>query len=324
MRTIQHCLKCTINQDKTFFDRFLPELPPERVEEHFRWLREEIFRLGMSSVELGTIQHRRRHELAEELGKNKDVFKKIKERSHQLASEIVSRIHVDTLDDRIRAAVAGNRIDYGRVKFPDLNTLMNDVYRIIRFGKLTINDTLYLHSALKNAKTVMYIVDNAGEADFDRFLLEYCSERVGRDNMYIVARGESIINDITVDEMHEQGFDKYGQILSVGKLQVGVIMNRATDEFKKTLEYVDLVIPKGMATYESLTEYPENPGKEKRFHIFIAKCPAVVDSLSSLGVKLWSNIVLFSDRYSEGYQSRKPGICLHDTPECAHRTKIYG
>jgi len=315
MKTVEHCLPCTITQDRIFFNKFLPELPLEGRKKHFEWIA-SMFEVGMPTVELGIKQNERRQELLEVAGKDRDAFKEIKYRSHELVKKLI-KYKPHTLEEKIMFAIAGNRIDYGREEYPSEEHLIGDIQRIVTEKSLMINDVPKFYEALRKARSVMYILDNAGEDIFDLPLIEHCSIMVGKDNTFIVGRDEPIVNDVTVNELYEYGFDKYGQILSVGGFQHGVMMNKVSDTFKKTFEAVDLIIPKGLGCYESLTEYREEPGEGKRYHILIAKCPVVADSLN---VPRWSNVVLSSNRYARGCKE----ICLHDSSECVHRTKVYG
>ena len=145
------------------------------------------------------------------------------------------------------------------------------------YNNIAIDDSRKLYDTIKKSKTLLYVLDNAGEAIIDRYVVSYLKNFV--DKLYVGARSSPILNDITVDEARKVGFDDVCDgIIPVGDF-VGVILDFVTPQFKRVLAEADMVILKGMGAFESITEYRlEKP----TFILLKAKCITVA---RSLGVK---------------------------------------
>jgi len=139
---------------------------------------------------------------------------------------------------------------------------------------IEIDDTRELYDYVRRANTLLYVLDNAGEAVIDKYVAKYLRNFVKR--IYVGARSRPILNDITVDEARELGFHEVcDEIVPVGDF-VGIILENVTEDFRRAYRESDVVIAKGMGAYESITEYKlEKPV----FVILKAKCITIAKSL---------------------------------------------
>ena len=133
--------------------------------------------------------------------------------------------------------------------------------------------------ALKKAKRILYIGDNAGEAVFDRVLIEELKNK----EIIFAVKAKPIINDVLFEDAVVCGIDKCALIISSGCDAPGTLLKFCSREFLKVYRDIDLVISKGQGNFEALAE-------EKRpiFFLFRAKCPVVA---KHLGCKLGDIIV---------------------------------
>ena len=116
---------------------------------------------------------------------------------------------------------------------------------------------------LKEAQTVLYLGDNAGEIVMDRLLLE----TIHHPNVYFVVRGAPIINDITIADAKQIGIDNLSTVISNGDDAPGTILENVSPEFRDLYNNADLIISKGQGNYESLSGCNKNI-----YFILMAKC----------------------------------------------------
>ena len=171
----------------------------------------------------------------------------------------------DKLLAAVKAAIAGNVIDFGVASDFDMMGRVNELMR----RDPAINHLAELKRRLGEAGTVLYLADNAGETVFDRVLIEELYKPV----MYAV-RGGPIINDATLEDAVLSGLNGIARIVSTGCTMPGTIPALCSDEFQKTLRSAYLIISKGQGNYEGLSEE-----RLPIFFLLTAKCDAVARDL---------------------------------------------
>ena len=127
-----------------------------------------------------------------------------------------------------------------------------------------------LETLMDNAKKILYLLDNAGEAVFDSVLMEPY-----RDKITVGVRGVPASNDMTRRELEASGLGGY-PVIDNGTCLPGVIPEFVSDEMRKALGEADLVIAKGQGNFECLNETPYPLA-----FLFMAKCPVVVKLLKT-------------------------------------------
>jgi len=168
----------------------------------------------------------------------------------------------DRLETAARLSIAGNIIDMGPNPAYDLR---DEVIRVLE-EPFAADDSEALRSALNEAESVLYLGDNAGETVFDRLLIEAIDAPV----IYAV-KGHAIINDATVDDARAAGVDQVADVMSNGSDSPGTLLETCSKAFRRTYDEADLIIAKGQANYETLSE------KGARvFFLLQTKCPVIV------------------------------------------------
>jgi uncharacterized protein with ATP-grasp and redox domains len=125
------------------------------------------------------------------------------------------------------------------------------------------DDGAAFRDALSRAGQVLYLADNAGETVFDRLLIETLDARV----FYAVKSGP-VLNDATRDDALAAGVDGVADIVTTGSDAPGTILGRCSGEFRRLYDEAELVIAKGQANYETLSD-----GGPRIFFLLQAKCP---------------------------------------------------
>jgi uncharacterized protein with ATP-grasp and redox domains len=170
-----------------------------------------------------------------------------------------------------KIAVAGNVIDLAaKVEF-DLEDELTKVFDT----DFAHNDFDRLHMQLLNSKRVLVIGDNVGEHIFDYLFIETLKE-LYRDVTYsYMVRGNPIINDVTIKEAKEAGFDELCELVDSGVNTPGFTYNRANIYSRELFDSVDLVISKGMGNYECMSE----SHRQNICFLLKLKCDVVASSL---------------------------------------------
>lgn len=215
--------------------------------------------------------------LAQRIG-NCDPLEKIKQASIQYASQFVPfiekkiRQNDDKLFTAIKAAVAGNVIDFGAKEQFCLEEEINKVFDT----NFAINDYATLHKSIEKHDNILILADNAGENVFDKILIKIIKRLYPEKSITYATRGKPIINDITTKEALQIGIDKFANVISTGVDTPGLELQRASESFKKVFDNAPLIIAKGMGNYECL----ESLGDKRIFFLFKVKCNVVAQSIS--------------------------------------------
>jgi len=143
-------------------------------------------------------------------------------------------------------------------------------------SKIALDETLSLWNDIQNSKSVLYILDNAGEAVIDLDVAKYLKNFI--KHLFIAARENPVLNDITFNEAIELGFGEIAdEVIPVGWF-IGVHLDKEdlNPRFREVFDKVDLVIAKGMGAYESLSEYKFD---KPVYVILKVKCNPVAENL---------------------------------------------
>ena len=236
------------------------------------------FSFDATPAVLGT---RREKIIMETLG-IEDIYKEIKLQSNEVAKKVANKIFRDMdFGDRsyenfrkfMCLAAAANSMEW----FIRGHEFSLDIFEdklISSMENVVIDDSKALYEIVENRR-VLYILDNAGEAVIDLYIVKYLKNFAR--TITLAARQRPILNDVTVDELINLGGEEFcDKIVAVGDF-VGVIFEWATEEFLTAFDESDLIIAKGMGAYESLTEYKLD---KPTFIILTAKCTRVARDLN--------------------------------------------
>lgn len=214
---------------------------------------------------------------------SEDVYKSLKMLSTKEALKILSSVKekVHCVSDAIKAAVAGNVIDFATPNHFDLTSEFEKVFET----NFAIDDEKEFFKRMEIAKTFMIIGDNVGEHVFDKLLLEWILKEYPDTQHYYAVRGKPIINDVTLLEAKEIEMEKVVTVVDSGVITPGLAYDYASKEFMELYNSMDLIIAKGMGNYECL----EGVQDKRVFHLFKVKCDVVANDV---GAKLGSLIFM--------------------------------
>jgi uncharacterized protein with ATP-grasp and redox domains len=229
------------------------------------------------------------HKIVRGLTKEKDPYRKVKKESNDLVLKMYSELKrkvedsKDPLRTAVRFAIAGNIIDYGALQEFNLKKTIKEVLK----KKFAIDDYEKFKEDLKDAKSILFFTDNAGEIGLDKLLVETLLKEKRFEKIRFVVKGGPIINDATLEDAIYMGLGALPNVefLTVSNGEVGTGPKRSSQMVKEWIEEHDLVISKGQGNYEGLSEH------NGIFFLLMAKCPIIA---SDLGVDAKDIILRFN------------------------------
>ena len=171
-------------------------------------------------------------------------------------------------------SIVGNVIEMD-VKDHDFN--LESLNQELLFNRqLTLDDIDLFYELAKRAKTILYLADNAGEIAFDTILVEELKNLGAK--VTVVVKGGPALNDALMEDAIEVGMiDIADSVIDTGTDTVGLILDEISDHLREELSKHDIIVAKGMANYETLTEFQN---KTPIVHLLIAKCQTIAESLN--------------------------------------------
>ncbi|MCK9490578.1 MAG: ARMT1-like domain-containing protein [Sulfurimonas sp.] len=273
MKIDKACVDCIVNQSYRVCDAIdASEELRDQITSTIKEMSKE-FSYAKNPPEIASDVYEKMALMAEK----EDLYREAKALSTQKALSFVPLIEekllksADKLLTATKIAVAGNVIDLAAVVEFDLEEELSKVFET----DFAHDDFELLREKLKNAKSVLVIGDNVGEHIFDYIFVRTLREIYPSANYSYMVRGNPIINDVTMKEANEAGFDKICSLVDSGVNTPGFSYNRANVYSKELFDRVDLVITKGMGNYECLSE----THRSDLCFLLKVKCEVVASSL---------------------------------------------
>lgn len=167
----------------------------------------------------------------------------------------------------LRLAIAGNIIDYGISERIDLT---GTIERVLNSG-FAINDSEDLKHAVSQAKTVLYLGDNAGEIVLDKLFIE----TMGHPDIWYAVRGAPVINDATIKDARYVHMDDVARIIENGHDAPSTILKRCSKAFNELYNKADVIISKGQGNLEGLL----GQTNKQLYFLLMVKCDVIADVL---------------------------------------------
>jgi len=179
----------------------------------------------------------------------------------------------------LRYALAGNIIDFGPPNEFNAQVAFSEALQ----KEPSINHSETLFKELNDAKTVLYLGDNAGEIVADKLFIE----TIKHPNLYFAVRGSYVMNDITMEDAHFVGIDQLATVISNGYDAPSTILSACSPEFMEIYNKADIIISKGQGNLEGLI-------KEKNKNIYfllMVKCDVMARQVGvhQGDVVVWNN-----------------------------------
>ncbi|MDL2260951.1 ARMT1-like domain-containing protein [Methanimicrococcus sp. OttesenSCG-928-J09] len=267
-----------------------------------------------TSTHIGTAVHRRCFEV---LG-NHDPYKEVKKINTQTALEMLPEVQKmiygidgtgkactfenspfpieEIFEKVILAAVIGNYFDFGVMGIDASDEEFKLKFHSYFEKGLDINDTKKMMTMLSK---VVYMTDNCGEIVYDREVLkvikkiqqmQHAQEKAVNPNaippeLILIVRGAPILTDAVLEDAENLQMEAIAdKILTTGTNAVGIKFEEAPEETITAMKEASLIIAKGMANFESLSD-------EKEMYpiafLLRTKCESVAEAIGvEMGVSI--------------------------------------
>ena len=140
-----------------------------------------------------------------------------------------------------------------------------------------------VHELIAGSSKVLYLMDNCGEDILDALMVREI--RALGPKVVGVVKGKAVLTDVTMEDARRSGtIDIFDEVLSTGMFAVGLDVHRVGDRLRREMEEADLILSKGMANFESLSDSPYRPIA----FLMKAKCRPVADAV---GAREGDNVV---------------------------------
>lgn len=212
--------------------------------------------------------------------KNDDPYYEVRKYYNMLLMDMSESIeehirsHEYPFYQAVKYAVIGNIIDFN----PIYNRTMDEIMKFINDAEhldFTINHVEALQKDIQEAKTLLYLGDNCGEICLDKLLIKQIKKENPNLKVYFGVRGAAVVNDSIEADAYDVGIDEYATIISNGDYALGTVLERTSETFRKVFESADVVIAKGQANYECLSEYE----KKKIYFLLMVKCQVIANDI---------------------------------------------
>lgn len=285
MKPSPECLRCILNTRLREIE-YSSLSPFEKVVLGKNILSTLIRDFSLDSAELTHLASRLFELVAESAPDVLDYYRLVKAKSMQRALSIAG-VHQEYIKGKneleqlrylLKLSALGNLIDYG-VAEHDFNEEITS--QIVEGAEVAIDDTLLFYELVRNGGVrIMYLLDNAGEAVYDSLVASYLRSR-GNIVIGVVKDEPGFQNDVTLGDLISVGLDRFfDNVVTPGcnRICSSIHLDAVGKEFLDMLNSMDIVVAKGMAHFEYLSE--TSIGKPV-LHVLIPKCAPVARALGS-------------------------------------------
>ena len=238
---------------------------------------EKNFRPGTTGTDISTGIHRTAYRILQD----DDPYRELKAQSNAIGAKLMTPVRRRTGNagpgERFRlavlASIIGNNFDFGLPGHDVTISGFEKLFEEEMARGLDIDNTAEILDLARNGN-VTYLTDNCGEIYFDEIVLELLKAAGAR--VTLVVRGGKIVTDATMEDVERMGLDKkVDRVLTTGSNAVGICLRELPRETRKAMDEADVIISKGMANYESLSD----EGFRPIAYLLRAKCEPVARAL---------------------------------------------
>jgi len=271
MKLTDTCIDCLLS--RVSFECDLAGAEPATREKALRECREDLESLRTSTLLHPQIASRV-HRKACSICNSPDPFRELKETGNRQALDVCRQVRpkLRTFRDLVLASVIGNTFDYA-VKDHTVTSDFGEFFAAEFEKGLDCDET---DKILLRSQRVVYLTDNCGEIVLDRLLVQYLKS-LGA-HMTVAVRDGPILNDATRTEAVALGFDRVADLLTTtgGGSEIGLDLEKMPRDLADAIDSCSIIIAKGMANYESLSEYSGLPPVA---YLMCVKCQVIADSI---------------------------------------------
>ena len=273
MRIHDKCLPCVVNQVINVTNIIGVDNKEELLREVFTYLSKMDFEVTTPEI-IGEV-----FGMIKNHTNNPDPYKETRNYYNTLFLKLLPKFERQIVQAgnsfqlAVQYAIIGNIIDFN----PIHNTLLDDIFDCFEKMEqleLSIDDSKALMEDILKSKILLYLGDNCGEICMDKILLKKIKELNPSVKILFGVRGKPVVNDSIAEDAYAVGIDEYAEIIDNGDGSLGTVLARTSPEFKEVYKKADVVIAKGQANYECLSEENKNI-----YFLLMTKCDVIAKDI---------------------------------------------
>jgi uncharacterized protein with ATP-grasp and redox domains len=173
-----------------------------------------------------------------------------------------------------KIACLGNVIDYD---IPGNNSNLKEAIKFLE-RPFYIDDTDKLKLLIKPQTNLLFLTDNAGEIALDTLLVQEL-KKIGCFVTVAVKDGPPSLNDALWEDALMVGMNKFAdELITTGAKAIGIRLDESPKWFIERYNKSDIILAKGMANWETMTE---KPAPCPTMYLFRTKCEPVAKSVNA-------------------------------------------
>ncbi|MCQ2418821.1 MAG: ARMT1-like domain-containing protein [Clostridia bacterium] len=173
----------------------------------------------------------------------------------------------DPMYAALQFARLGNYLDFGALGRTVSYDALDSMLQAENGGTLDAQEYQQFLDDLKGAKSLLYILDNAGEIVIDRVVVELLLQQYPNLSVTVSVRGKPILNDALMEDAQLVGLHKLVPVISSESGLGGTDLASVGRTMKAAVLNSDIVFAKGMGNFETLAGCKLNI-----YYLFLCKC----------------------------------------------------
>lgn len=281
MKIQEKCIPCIVNQAIKIGDMVGLKEKDNLLRSVFAYLSNVNFKNSSTPELTGEIFSLLKRETG-----NDDPYRETRAKYNKMFLDRIPQLEQEINEagnpflESIKYAIIGNIIDFN----PIHNLLLSDIeayFAKLKGEQLELDDSDLLRQEIQKADTLLYLGDNCGEICLDKILIKKIKEVNPLCHVFFATRGEAVVNDSVEEDAYAVGMDDYATIISNGDSSLGTVLTRTSNEFQEIYQKADIVIAKGQANYECLSDAEKNI-----FFLLMTKCKVIADDIGVPELKM--------------------------------------
>ena len=226
----------------------------ETVEALLRLLAEEFDEDAVAAV-IGSKRDRIIHRLTGCPDPYLDLKREANEKALEMLPDMESLVEAKPAGERLREACLiaclGNIIEYD---VPGHSPDFAEAFSRLDEEDFYIDSLEEFKALLGPGVSLLFLTDNAGEIVFDRLVVRELRELGCR--VTVAVKGGASLNDALLADAEQVGMvDEADRVITTGTDAVGISLSESSGGFLEAYGSADVILSKGMANWETLTEY---------------------------------------------------------------------
>jgi len=226
------------------------------------------------------------HGIVKKITGSDDPYTDVKKKTNSAAMDFMSSLGA-TIDESpvpfetaARIAVAGNLIDFGFKSGFNKDEIQKTIDLALHYP-IPQDKLVSFRQQVESSDSILYLTDNAGEIAFDKLFIEL----LPLEKVTVAVKAVPFLNDALMEDAEQVGLTDICTVIDNGSPYPGTVPDSGSEEFRELFNSADIIISKGMANYETLSDIDRSV-----WFMLMVKCPVIaMDAGLDVGTMLISD-----------------------------------